>query len=110
MVQAPREIIAAMRVDGLEEAKDDPDVHREDVKIARDCTPQDGNADGTDAQDHDFDRRSVFRGQAEGRRVLVVDLVDVLVERTPMQRPVRPVVPSVFEHEEDGDLVGHGEE
>lgn len=51
-----------MRVDGLEKAKDDPDVHSEDVKVAGDCTPQDGNADGADAQDHDFDRRSVFGG------------------------------------------------
>ncbi len=40
----------------------------------------------------------------------MVDLVDVLVKRTPMKGAVGPVVPGVFEHEEDGDLVGHGED
>ena len=40
----------------------------------------------------------------------MVDFVDVLVERAPVQRAVHPVVPSIFKDEEDGDLVGHGED
>jgi len=37
----------------------------------------------------------------------VVDFVDVLVKRTPVQRAVHPVVPCIFQHEEDGNLEGH---
>lgn len=65
MVQAPREVIAAVCVDGLEEAKNDPDIHGEDVEIAGDCAPQDRDTDGADAQDHDLDRRGVFRSHTE---------------------------------------------
>jgi hypothetical protein len=39
-----------------------------------------------------------------------VDLVDVLVQRTPVHGAVHPVVPCVFKNKEDCDLVGHGEE
>ena len=35
----------------------------------------------------------------------MVDLVDILIKWTPMQRAVRPIVPSIFEDEENGDLV-----
>ncbi len=107
MMQTPRKLVPAMRIDGLEQAQDNPRVHGEDVQVARDGTPQDGRAYGAEAEDHDFDRRGVFGGEAEGRGVLVVDLVDVFVQRTPVQGAVRPVVPGVFQHEEDGDLVGH---
>ncbi len=51
-----------MCVDGLKQAKNDPDVHGEDVQVACGCAPQDGDADGADAQNHDFDRRGIFRG------------------------------------------------
>jgi hypothetical protein len=37
----------------------------------------------------------------------VVQLVDVLVERTPVQSAVRPVVEHVLKHEEEGDLRRH---
>lgn len=33
--------------------------------------------------------------------------MDVFVERAPVHRAVRPVVPCVLQYEEDGDLVGH---
>ena len=38
----------------------------------------------------------------------MVDLVDVLVQRTPVHGAVHPVVPGVLKDEEDCDLVGHG--
>ncbi len=40
----------------------------------------------------------------------MVDFVDVLVERAPVQSTVRPVMPCVLQNEEDGDLICHGEE
>jgi len=39
----------------------------------------------------------------------MMDLVDVLVKWSPVHGPMCPVVPSIFHHEEDSDLVGHGE-
>lgn len=49
MMQTPGEVIAAMRIDGLEQTHGDPDVHSEDVQIAGDGAPEDGRADGADA-------------------------------------------------------------
>ena len=40
----------------------------------------------------------------------MVDFVDVFVERAPVQGAMGPVVPCVFQDEEDGYLVGDGEE
>lgn len=110
VVQTPWEFISAVGINGLEQAQHDPDVHGEDVQIAREGTPQNGATDGAKAQNHDLDWRSILRGQPEGSRVLVVDLVDGLVQRAPVQRTVGEVVPGIFHHEEDGDLVGHGPE
>ena len=39
----------------------------------------------------------------------MMDFVDVLVEWTPMQRSVSPVVPCILEDEEDSDLVKNGQ-
>lgn len=40
----------------------------------------------------------------------MVDLVNVLVQRSPMQSAVRPVVPGIFEDKENGDLISHRED
>lgn len=108
VVETPGELVAAVGVDGLEEAKDDPDVHGHDVEVLGVGAPEDGAADGAKTEDHDFDRGGVFSGHTEGCGVLVVDLVDAPVERAPVEGAVGEVVPGVFHDEEDGDLVGHG--
>lgn len=108
VVEGPGELVAGVRVDGLEDAQRDPDVHGQDVQVAGDGAPQDGRADGAEAEDHDFDGRRVLGCEAEGRGVLVVDLVDVFIQRSPVHGAVHPVVPGVLEYEEDCDLVGHG--
>ena len=36
--------------------------------------------------------------------------MDVLVERTPVQRSMRPIMPCILQDEEDSNLVGHGQE
>jgi hypothetical protein len=111
VVQAPRELVAAVRINGLEYTDGDPGVHGENVEVLGDGTPEDGAADGSEAQDHDFNGRGVLGGDAEGSRVLVVNLVDVLVqERACVHEAMRPVVPGIFHDEENGDLVGHLEE
>lgn len=80
VVQTPWELIAAVRVDSLEDPEHNPSVHGQDVKVLRDGAPDYGAADGSEAQDHDLNRRSVLSSQTKRSRVLVVDLVDVLVQ------------------------------
>ena len=110
VVQAPGEIVAGVGVDGLEQAQRDPGVHGQDVQVAGNRAVQDGRKHRAEAEEHDLDRRRVLGRHAEGRRVLVVDLVHVLVEGPPVEHAVRPVMPRVLGHEEERDLVGHGEE
>jgi hypothetical protein len=108
VVQAPGELVAAVGIDGLGQTEHNPDVHGKDVKVLGDGAPNDGDTDRTETQDHDLNRRSVFSGETEGSRVLVMDLVDVLVqERACVHSTVHPIVPCIFEDEEDGDLVCH---
>jgi hypothetical protein len=108
VVQAPGELVAAVRINGLEHAEDNPCVHGENVEILGDGTPEDRASDGSETQDHDFDRGGVLSGEAKGSRVLVVDLVDVLVEEGAcVHEAVSPVVPGIFHDEEDGNLVRH---
>lgn len=81
VLQRPREIVPAVRVDGLEETEGDPDVDAEDVQVGTEETVEQGTADGARAQDEDFEWVGVFRGEAERRGVFVVHLMNVLVER-----------------------------
>ena len=107
VAQAPRKIVAAMRIDGLKQAQRNPDIHGQNVEVPGDGAPEDGRADRGYAEKHDFDRRGVLGGEAEWCGVLVVDFVDVLVEGTPVEGSVEPVVAGVFHDEEYGDLEGH---
>lgn len=108
VVQAPGEVVAAVGVDGLEEAQGDPDVHGHDVEVTADQRPDDGDEDGARAKDHGLDGGGVLCGEAKRRRILVMDLVDVPVEGADVQRAVEPVVPGILEDEEQGDLESHG--
>ncbi len=96
-----------MGVDGLEEAEGDPDVDGEDVEVLGDVAVEEGTADGARAEDEDLERVGVLCCETEGGGVLVVDLVDVLVERTEMEGLVGEVVEEVLEDEEEEDLCGH---
>ena len=110
MMQTPWELVPTVRINGLKQPTYDPQVHGQDMQIARDGAPDKRRAYAAEAQNQDFDGGGVFGGHAKGGAVLVVDFVDVFVERTPVERAVGPVVPGIFKQEEDGDLVGHGEE
>ena len=78
-----------MRVDGLEEAEGDPEVDGDDVEVPAEGAVDEGAADRRRAENHDLGGVRVLGGEAERRRVLVVDLVDVLVERAPVEGLVR---------------------
>ena len=94
-----------MRIDGLEQSAHNPNVHRQNMEVASDGTPQQRSAHSAETQDHNFDGRSILCRQAERSRVLVVDLMYVLIERAPMERTMRPVMPGVLQHKKHSDLV-----
>lgn len=78
-----------MCVNGLEEAEGDPHVDGEDVEVTEEIAVQQGSSNRARSENEDFSGVSVLSGETEGCRVLVVDLVDVLVKRSPMQSLVR---------------------
>jgi hypothetical protein len=59
-VERPGELVAGVRVDGLENTQDDPDVHGQDVQVFGDGAPENWRADGAEAENHYFDGRCVF--------------------------------------------------
>jgi hypothetical protein len=107
MVQTPGKVVPAVRIDSLEHTDCDPRVHGQDVEILCNGAIQNRRSDGSETKGHDFDGGRVLGGETEGCGVLVVDLVDVLVQRAPVHGAVSPVMPCVLEYEEDGYLVGH---
>jgi hypothetical protein len=48
MVQTPRELVAAVGINGLEETQNDPDIHGQDVEILGQGAEQNGRAHGSD--------------------------------------------------------------
>jgi len=96
MVQAPREFITTVGIDSLKEAADDPEIHCQDVELASNQNPKNRSTNSAKTENHDFNWRRVFGGQSEWSRILMMDLVDVLIKRTPMHCAVRPVMPSIL--------------
>lgn len=56
VVEAPGEFVTAVGIDGLEEAQHDPNVHGEDVQVTSEGTPKNRAANGSESENHDFDR------------------------------------------------------
>ena len=77
--------ITAVRIDGLEETEGDPDVHGEDVQVTAECAVEEGTRECASSEDEDLSGMRVLSSKTEGGGVLVVNLVDVLVQRTPVQ-------------------------
>ena len=84
VVQAPWEFVSAVSIDSLEETEDNPKIHCQNVELTSAHNPNDGDNNSAKPEDHNFDRRCVLGGKSERSRVLVVDLVNVLIERTPV--------------------------
>lgn len=67
-----------------------------------------GTGEGTSPENQGLHGMGVLGGQAKGGREFMVDLMDVTVERTPVEGAVHPVVEKVLKDEEDGNLHDHG--
>ena len=107
MVKTPRKFVATVGIDSLEQAQYNPDIHSENMQVTGESTPEDRGADGPEAENHHFNRRSIFGGQTKWCGILMVNFVNSLVEWTPMKSSVEKIVPSVLHHKEDGNLVSH---
>ena len=107
MVQAPWELVARVRINGLEQAQNNPAVHGQDVEILENAAVDDWSAYGTESEQHNLNWRCVFGSKTERGGILVVNLVDHLVQWTPVKSAVEPVVPCIFKNEENCDLKGH---
>lgn len=115
LVQGPWEIVAGMGVYGLEQTEGDPQRQRKQVQVGKielgivlgEPSVDDGEAHGTEAECHNFNRVGIFGCQTKWSGVSVVLFVDVLVKQTPVEHSVGPVMPLVFEHEEECDLGQH---
>ena len=107
VVHRDREVVTGVSVNGLEEPHGDPDVDSQDVKVLGKSAEEERSADGTSSENEDFERMSVLSGETKGRREFVMLLVDVLVEWTPMQSSMHPVVIHVFKEEEETNLPRH---
>jgi hypothetical protein len=85
VLERPGEIVSAVSIDGLEETKNDPDVHGEDVEVssAEDVKNRTSYRSGT--EDEDLSGVGVLGSQAEGSRVFVVNFVNMLVHGTPVE-------------------------
>lgn len=77
-----------MRIDSLEESESNPNVDGKDVQVAREVTVQEWASNRACAKDEDLCRMCVFRGKTERCRIFVVDLVNMLVQWSKMQRLV----------------------
>lgn len=80
--------IAGVSVNGLEETEGDPAVHGHNVEVAAESAVEDGTSEGTGSENKDLSRMSVLGSETERSRVLVVDLMNVLVKRTPVEGTV----------------------
>lgn len=74
-----------MCVDSLEEAEGYPDVNREDMQVAREVAIENRACNCSCAENENFSGVRIFCSKAERRRVLVMDLVNVLIEHTSVQ-------------------------
>lgn len=107
VAQTPGEVIAAVRVDGLEKTENDPGVHGEEVELASNSKEDNWASNDTNSEESSFNGRSILSGETERSGVGVVHLVDGLVEGTVVQSTVEPVVPSILHHEANSDLESH---
>ena len=80
--------VTGVGVNSLEETEDDPCVDSNNVEVTSDSTVEDGASEGTGSENEDLSGVGVFGSKTEGSRVLVVNLVDVLVERSPVKSTV----------------------
>jgi hypothetical protein len=84
-----------------------PDVHRNQMEIPRYCTVQNRTSDGPEPQNKHLRWMSILGCQSKRRRILMMNLMNIFIQRAPMQCPMHPVVKSIFHHKEPTDLPDH---
>ena len=108
--------ISTVGIDSLEQPEDDPDVDGDNVEVLSEVAVDERAEDGASSKDENLSGVSVLSGQTEGRRVLVVDFVNVLVQDTSVQGLVGlkkekvSSVPELFQYEEGRKLTDKVEE
>jgi len=80
--------VTAVCINGLEEAKGNPDIDGEYVEVLREEAVNQRTENGSSPQNEDFCGVSVFSCQSERCRVLVVNLMNVLIEWPSVKRLV----------------------
>lgn len=76
--------ITRVRVNSLEKLDDDPDEERDEVDLGE-KTEEQGTSQGAHSEDHDLRRMGIFRCQAEGCRILVMNFMYILVKDRSVQ-------------------------
>lgn len=74
-----------MCINGLEQTERDPDVNSENVEVAGEVAVKDGTSDRTSAEDKYLGRVGILGSKTKRSRVLVVNLVNMLVQWSPMK-------------------------
>jgi hypothetical protein len=69
-----------MGIDGLEKAKGDPDIHREDVQVWPEPAVEQRSKDSSRSENHDFEWMCVLGSKAKGRGIFMVELMNMFVE------------------------------
>jgi hypothetical protein len=73
--------VSGMGIDGLEKSQGDPDVDGDYVQVLPDPAVEQWSENCPRSEDHDLERMRVLGGETEGRRILVVELVDMFVKQ-----------------------------
>lgn len=104
VVQRPWELVSRVCINSLEQSQTDPQRNGEQVQVMGEVTPNQWQTNGTHSQKGNLDWVSILSSETERSGVSVMLLVNVLVENTVVQAPVEPVMPSVFQNEENSQL------
>lgn len=110
VVKTDRELVAGVRVDGLDKTQRDPHHDRQKVHVCAEIRQQKRRANRASASERDLERVGVLGGHAERRGILVVLLVETLVHELRVQNAVTEVVPGVLDEEQNGELPANGHE
>jgi len=107
VLERPREVVSGMGINGLEKTEGDPDVDGDYVQVWPDPAVEQWSDDCPRSKDHDFERMCVFGGEAEGRGILVVELVDMFVKQGCVEELMREIVEHVLKEKEECELGEH---
>lgn len=80
--------ISTVGVDGLEEAENNPDIHRQNVEISRIPAVQQRSRQGPCTQNEGLHRVGILSRKTEWCSILMVQFMNMLVENTGVEHLV----------------------